>query len=382
MGIYELASAIEYAEGEKSPARSDGLSLLEQLAATAEESCRNPASPLLFGYDTTNNKALLIKASCKKWSCPVCGARNTRKWIARAINGTRVLGGKWYFMTLTPHPHAKKNGWSLKNLQKGIPKLLKRMKRAFGKFEYLRTYEPFKDGEWHSHFIINVQMDWTLVVDTRTGKETGECQWLEDNAAECGMGWKTDYQEIKSPAGTAFYVAKYCTKSLLFSDTWPKGLRRIQTSQSWPKLPELKDETAIDWTYVEDEQHLKGLGIWYEKHNAQLFTQGNGHTSVSGLIKFYRKVRNDNFYTQQRAIADAKRNAADSRTREQNAVSSQRGGKTEGQASGKQKEQGKNRTTKTGYADLFRRNEQPSKAIGGILNERYKPKLECYNRRN
>lgn len=353
---------------EKSSEERAGLSLLEQLAAEAEKSCSNPMSPILFGHDKEQQKALVIRASCKQWNCPTCGARNTRKWIARAINGTRVLGGKWYFMTLTPNAEAKANGWSLENLRKGIPKLLKRMKRKFGDFEYLRTYEPFADMAWHSHFIINVEMEWSKHVDKKTGKITGHCQWLEDNAASCGMGWKTDYQEIESPAGTAFYIAKYCTKSMQYGDYWPKNLRRIQASQGFPLLPDLHEETDLHWTYVKNEKHMAELSFNALKSGSKLFTQGNGHTSVKGMVKYFRRIRNDTTQEKQRGIADARRSIASDRACKRVAKIRRRKEEIERQGQRKSTDKRHEREPKARYSDLFTRVKQSTAKDERILD--------------
>jgi len=275
-----------------SPDGTEGLSLLEHLAVLGEKACKNVKAPILFGKDLENQKALVIKANCKQWNCETCGARKTKYWMARALDGTRVLGGQWFFMTITPHESWKKKGQSLANLRKNWDKLRKRIIRAFGKFEYLKIFEHFKDDEYHLHFIANCEIPYKVTGQDEKGNDKYSCKWLKDNSRACGMGFMTDYQPIRSPAGTAYYLVKYVAKNIGdAAKNWEKNLRRIEASHGFPKLPDLTEETDIEWTYVQNEEHLEKLCIIALGGDNKLFGLNYQSKSVREILKDFRKVR-------------------------------------------------------------------------------------------
>jgi hypothetical protein len=137
----------------------------------------------------------------------------------------------WFFGTLTMH-RKWSGAASVTNFRKNWNKFYQRMKRATkGKLYYVLLPESHKDGSLHVHIISTCQ------TDTR---------WWKDNAARCGMGFKSENQPIVSTVKAAFYVSKYVGKSLGVS-AWPANLRRIRFSLAWPKP--IQDDT-ITWTCV------------------------------------------------------------------------------------------------------------------------------------
>jgi hypothetical protein len=56
------------------------------------------------------------------------------------------------------------------------------------------------------------------------------------NAVQCGWGYEDDCEAIRSAVGAAIYVAKYLSKQSEYKK-FPKGFRRVRTSQGWPPLP-------------------------------------------------------------------------------------------------------------------------------------------------
>ncbi len=303
---------------EKSHEERVGLSLIEHLAVLGEKSCKNPKAPILFGSDNKEKKSLVIKAACKSWNCEPCGARKTRYWIARALDGTRLLGGQWYFMTITPHPDWKEKGASLQNIRKNWGKLRKRIKRKSKTFDYLKVFEHFEDGEYHLHLITNAVLPYTITGQDEDGNDTFYCKWLKDTAHKSGMGYIADYQPIRSPAGTAYYVAKYVSKSIGDGGkVWEKGLRRIEASHNFPKLPELHEASELEWSYVKSEKHMVELAFESLERGNSLYGQNSMKTSVNGLLKMYRKVRDgDNSNDKRRNESAVNRDADTANQRE------------------------------------------------------------------
>lgn len=286
-----IMTVIALASGEKSEPVGVGLSLIEHLRASGDVACRNPNAPILFGRDNTAKKAICIRANCKMWSCPTCGARKALQWVARVVNGLNVLAGNWYFVTLTAHEYHRRE-LSLDNLRKGWKKLYDRIRRAFGSFEYVKIFEQHEDGSYHLHFIANVEMPYTETKND-DGKTEYKCRWLKDNARGCGMGYMTDYQPLKSPAGGAYYIAKYLTKSIGDEGKeWEKGVRRAQTSQGFPKLPNLAEDSELEWSYVSNAGDMFLKSRQAETQGFTLYhPEGGTRTSADKLLHWFNAVK-------------------------------------------------------------------------------------------
>lgn len=274
----------------RSPKRSAGLSLLEQLAALSAGSCQNPKAPILFGEDIERKRVVVIRTACKLWSCEHCSAKKSKYWIAKVVNGCNRIGGKWYFSTLTARGDRRTANASLSDLRKGFFKIRKRIIRKFGKFEYVRIFEKHKNGVFHLHLIMNAPIPTKLIPAKNNKKEHYYCKYLKDVSVACGLGFQADYQPLQSVAGAAYYVAKYLTKSIGDnSGGWPKSVHRIRTSNDWPALPDLTDENDIEWEYMQDHNHL-----WQRAHIARdkgyrLYGAFGAPQSVQQLVAWMRK---------------------------------------------------------------------------------------------
>jgi len=241
--------------------------LLEHLHGEAKKNrhCPNPSAPKLLGVNHDKKLALYIKASCKQWSCPVCGEKNAERWVARVVNGINQyikLGHwDWYLMTITSHKKMRTTEGSLKNLREGWRKLSNRLWRRWGKGHYVKVYEHHKDGAFHMHVITDISIPYSVKIvwneKRRMLEPVFSCKWLKDNAAQCGMGYIDDYRPIASPGISAYYVAKYLSKSVGDNGKcWPKNMRRIQCSHNWPKLPDVADVSEYNWQFIANRYEL------------------------------------------------------------------------------------------------------------------------------
>lgn len=206
-----------------SPAFGEGLTFIEQLHALSVQLCPNPSVPYITGIKA--DKAYLMRGTCKSWSCPVCGARNGKKWLARLLNHMNSVtnSGRWYFLTITAHEKMRGKSASLLNIREGWKKLYNRMRRKYGVSEYVKVWEYHKDKSFHLHILIR----------RKIGK-----RWLKNNARQCGMGYQVDSSKSKNAGMVAGYIAKYLLKSFEQANEYPKGMRRIEASRNWTKLPE------------------------------------------------------------------------------------------------------------------------------------------------
>ncbi len=266
---------IESKSDDRSPSLESGLTSLEQLHAVLQENekCPSPNSPKLLGVNRKERRAIYVKAPCKMWSCPVCGHKKTAQWVARVLTGINYYikhgSPDWYFMTITAHDKWRGAENSLENIRSGWRRLSNRMWRKFGKGHYVRIFEHHKDGSFHAHFLTDIKIPYTAKMEYNPKRERDEmryrCRWLKDNARQCGMGYMDDYQPLLNPGFAAHYVAKYLTKSVGDAGAqWPKGVRRIQTSRGWPKLPPLTDASDYSWQFVSSrgELMLRAANLW------------------------------------------------------------------------------------------------------------------------
>lgn len=216
-----------------------GLTFLEQLQKLSSEPCKNlDKTPYLTGKDNENNKAILLHATCHLWSCETCALRNARIWIARIIAGCNRLDGEWSLLTLTAHRKWRKDK-SIENLRQGWKKLINRViyeaKKNDYPLYYVRVWEQHKDGSFHLHVLINQNFG---------------SRWAKNASSECGMGYQADWRKVDNAGQAAGYVAKYTLKNASVARgevEWPKGLRRIEASRNWPKLPEKYKENDYMW---------------------------------------------------------------------------------------------------------------------------------------
>jgi len=219
-----------------------GLTFIEQLHALYVQLCPRGNVPFLTGI--REDKAYLMRGACKQWSCPVCGARNGKKWLARILNhmNQNKGSGRWYFLTITAHRKMRGKNASLINLREGWKKLYNRMRRKYGVSKYVKVWEYHKDGTFHLHVLIR----------RKIGK-----RWLKKNSAECGMGYQCDSSPSKNPGQVAGYIAKYLVKSFENAGQYPKGIRRIEASRNWTKLPEaISDMEAWKINHTREGQKL------------------------------------------------------------------------------------------------------------------------------
>jgi hypothetical protein len=224
---------------------ADGLTYIEQLQIVASKPCTNEKSPYLIGVHNNDKKALLTKASCGLWSCEPCGFRNARRWIARILLNLANSEQTWSMLTITARRNARKTA-SVANLREGWKKLSNRIvsneKSPKKNTQYVRVWEQHEDGSFHNHVLIN------CCFGTR---------WAKDNAAQCGLGYVADWRELENAGQAVGYVAKYTLKNATIARggvLWPNGLRRIETTRNWPKLPDLEAFSEYSWNIANNRE--------------------------------------------------------------------------------------------------------------------------------
>lgn len=196
--------------------------------------CEAPRRPYMLAKNEGERLAVIFRPRCKSWSCPACSQINKSLWMVRAHHGAselRAAGYELYFLTLTSHEKLTPNQ-SLWVWPKAWGKLRDRIRyENGGSFQYLMVPERHLSGKLHVH-----------AVETAGLTE----RRIKTLARESGLGYMADESIIRSPAGAAFYAGKYLSKQLEFQ-AWPKGFRRVRTSQAWPKLT--PEPSPVGWRF-------------------------------------------------------------------------------------------------------------------------------------
>lgn len=224
----------------------------------------------LYARDTGSGDGLLARARCKQWTCTYCASINRKQWRYRIGYAADVLEiDAWSFITITAHSSTR-GVLSLENLRAHWDALLKRMRRQYGKFPYIRVYEKHSDGSYHVHALLGFHFP-DSDLKTRKSKsgdsETTYSVLIDDyvrrkpqprqrtvtvgkrklaalpRGATHGLGWYHHAENLRHAHGAAKYVTKYMTKG---GDRMENGVRRIQPSQKFPKPP--KESAVYDWT--------------------------------------------------------------------------------------------------------------------------------------
>lgn len=231
---------------------------------------------------TTETKIPFIRLRCGMWTCEYCAEKNRSIWRARIINHIVQNSEKeWSWFTLTAHSKARGAFRSITNLRRAWDKLIKRMKRKYGEFDYVRIFEQHKDGSYHIHCICSIYFDDIYYRVSRKGKKAGVpvpySMWIKYAAMDLKTGMYTHAENfadrflaianVKNEVGqkegidqtvtefeikamqaglVASYITKYATKQTPeFKDEIGR-VRTIQTSQGWLRPEKQKD--AAKWT--------------------------------------------------------------------------------------------------------------------------------------
>lgn len=199
----------------------------------------------------------MVRARCKQWDCSFCARQNKLAWrktlYEYLMNNPDKL---WSFHTFTFH-FRKMNRYarliySVNRIKKNWEKLLKRIKRRYGKFEYVRILEPHKLGGYHIHLMASFVIpdcDIAYRTDKKTGSKIPYLKWLKSDLPSLGYGYIQHSENITGNGAQAVtYVTKYMTKDELQSYELLKGnkIRYVQTSRGI-KSPFASGDNDENW---------------------------------------------------------------------------------------------------------------------------------------
>lgn len=231
---------------------------------------------------TTDKDIPFVRLRCGMWTCEYCAEKNRQIWRARLINHIvhNLEKKQWSWFTLTAHSKKRGAYRSIANLRQAWDKLIKRMKRKYGDFDYVRIFEKHQDGSYHIHCIASIHFDDIKYRVTSRGKNKGKevaySVWLKATAIELKTGMythaenfadmliaiekgarleeETTTQTQARKAGLiASYITKYITKITPELKEELGRVRHIQTSQKWTR-PERESQDI--WKFA--------FGIYYK----------------------------------------------------------------------------------------------------------------------
>lgn len=200
---------------------------------------------------TADNERLISRGRCKMWTCEYCAEKNRIQWRAWLLAGVNAFpeGTLWSWFTLTAHSQKRKAKRSLANIRIAWDTLLKRMKRKYGKFQYVRVFEKHIDGSYHVHCLANFHFDDLKIRKSKNGIRTSYSKWLSDNAAVLRLGYYTHADNVPGDKHAGYvvaYVTKYITKLSPEFDAELGRVRHIQTSLGWLNA---EFEADMTWTF-------------------------------------------------------------------------------------------------------------------------------------
>jgi hypothetical protein len=153
-------------------------------------------------------KVKRVPYKCHSWRHPgECAAWKAAQDYCRVFEAVKKRND-WFYLVLT-YAQSDWPDWKQQYVDscRIWAALHKRMQRAWGKCDYIQTWERHRAGGLHCNVLVgNKAIDAIVRADFRPWRR----DWLKPNAAECGFGkvlWVTPFRH-----GTADSMAGYLTK--------------------------------------------------------------------------------------------------------------------------------------------------------------------------
>lgn len=256
------------------------LDLFSTSPTTALQERRSSSSPCIynapyFAYPSLQKVWNVSQGNCHHWDCPRCGLGRAKQEYGRMVNGCRVLADTQalYFITITCRGKEISHEYAEQHYLEWTNRLLDacriKCKREGGKWNYVQVTERQKRQHPHSHFISTYAPGdiKTTIVRKPKKQERGQPQyvlsevlrsdWFESACRRAGLGNQYEITQVRNAEAASRYVAKYLFKPTIFSDSWPKGWKRIRYSQGFPKQEERETEAIVlltreDWVSLSE----------------------------------------------------------------------------------------------------------------------------------
>jgi hypothetical protein len=192
-----------------------------------------------FSYWKKNGaREIMVKRFvCGSWRCPYCAIKVAQRDYVRIKKAVLDNPGQWLFsvFTFNPKEYSDSNK-AYDAISSNMGKLLKRMRREFGRELFIQTVEQHAKGWPHVNMIFKFK-DKTFVDEKDV--EKFRARWLVPNAKDCGFGKIVSCELAYGDAsGVADYIAKTglrmvgeIAKESQVPINSPIGTRRLRSTQ-------------------------------------------------------------------------------------------------------------------------------------------------------
>lgn len=182
-----------------------------------------PSGTVLVGESLSLDSQVVVQLRCKRWGCPSCGRRRITHLTHRITDAAPSK-----FITLTVNPQffeSPRNAFERTSPK--IQKLVQRIRRNYGTFEFVRVTEVTKKGWPHYH----------LMAISKFIPQARLSQWW----AELTGASIVDIRTIKKAAHVYKYVLKYLSKQKYIPWTnrrvsWSRGFFPKKPKKTFPTL--------------------------------------------------------------------------------------------------------------------------------------------------
>lgn len=184
-------------------------------------------SGAVVAYSASRNQVVVMPALCRSWQCPRCSVVKRAQWADLVVRGKPDR-----FITLTCDPalfHSPAD--ALQQMRKAWSRLVQKIRKQYGAFEFVRVWELHKSGYPHIHAAVRSKY---IPQD-----------WLSQTWQALGVGKVVDIRKVHNPKYSARYVAKYLGKTVGDMARMLQGTRIITKSRNWAP-PEPEDSPAED----------------------------------------------------------------------------------------------------------------------------------------
>lgn len=211
----------------------------------------------IIGMRLDGKAIMIIPMRCKSWDCPTCCQRKVWALQTRIANGRPTK-----FITLTCRPFKDEDSrHQLLRLKKAFPKLVQRIRRVYGQFEYALTWELTKKGIAHCHIACRCKYI--------------PQKWLSDAWHELTGAFRVDIRVIKQQEKAAIYLTKYLMKDHARTARILSGARLYQFSKGYDISEHARDGEKSNhvwvWTHSFQNAHdllmdLPPEFLWWDIH--------------------------------------------------------------------------------------------------------------------
>jgi len=142
-------------------------------------------------------------------------------------------------------------------------RVARRLRKIFGPFAYIQTWERFKKGGCHVNVLLGNQ-NAREEFEERPILQDAEHTWLSHLADECGFGWRCYAEAIWSDVGLAKYLSKLAKEFISGSKEnqtpydAPPHFRRLRSSKHLLPPP-LKNEEMTGEMYFKSMKVMASI---------------------------------------------------------------------------------------------------------------------------